>query len=449
MTRAAVRKALVLCLFGTIVSAQGTPTERREGRVSGSVVDYDVAKSPIAGALVTAVRISDKSPDQPIYARSDQLGMFNLGLLAPGRYRLDVRKPGFIVAGAEGRGAAAAGSGTVINVLPGVHIENIQISMTRGGIISGLVIDLDGSPAPGVFVGLTPEAGDGSGVTDAEGRYRIYGLPRGTYRVWAMPDRPLLSSGRVGLPADVEASLAAIDRGQYLGAREEFMLSRTFFPGVSSDSHAAEIVVGAGTEHSGVDFPLVLAGSRTVSGVILGEDGGGLEGANIQLIAESATRAGQNTMSRVGGVFGLDGVPPGRYFVVATCKRQRGALRDASGHLRAETAIDLSGGDVREIALQLIGVGNITGRLKSEEGVDIAAAEVRMVRQDGPVRVASVDSDGEFRIEGVSPGRYRVDLAGVLTVHAVYLRQRRLREPIIDVQPGTDLTEVDIVVGRR
>jgi hypothetical protein len=69
----------------------------------------------------------------------------------------------------------------------------ITIDLERGGVIEGRLLQMDGSPPQGFYVlATTPADPDGSEHWDrtaqVTGRFRIEGLPDGTYRVFARRD---------------------------------------------------------------------------------------------------------------------------------------------------------------------------------------------------------------------------------------------------------------------
>ena len=68
---------------------------------------------------------------------------------------------------------------------------NLVWQLTRGQEITGLVLDSADRPCPGQWV--TAEPGGAMSRTDAEGRFRFFGLEPGTYRVKALyyPDPPM------------------------------------------------------------------------------------------------------------------------------------------------------------------------------------------------------------------------------------------------------------------
>jgi len=82
-----------------------------------------------------------------------------------------------------------ARDGTAVKVADGGTVQNINFSLTEGGVISGVVVDAStGSPIKLVQISARSSNGFGwPAETDAEGRYTIRGLKADSYRVVARP----------------------------------------------------------------------------------------------------------------------------------------------------------------------------------------------------------------------------------------------------------------------
>src|SRR5690606_34942098 len=106
-----------------IVSGTGTPVRR--GRVT------------LSGAELRGGRTTF----------TDDQGQFSFQLLPAGRFFVTASKPGFIDVsfGAKRPGRP----GTPIQLLEGQRVEKVTIAIPRGGVITGVVVDENGEPAPG------------------------------------------------------------------------------------------------------------------------------------------------------------------------------------------------------------------------------------------------------------------------------------------------------------
>ena len=144
--------------------------------------------------------------------KTDENGRFRFANLKAGRYTLAAIAPGFITPVENTFGSRSR----AIDLSDGENVENQEIALKRGGVITGRVTGANGKPLVEQLVNLTrfDERGQPirtrdfsqySGLTDDRGLYRIYGLPAGRYLVsagfaqregWIMMtvDRSLLST---------------------------------------------------------------------------------------------------------------------------------------------------------------------------------------------------------------------------------------------------------------
>lgn len=138
---------------------------RPEGRIEGRVTFADTGK-PAGGILV-------QGTGDDVFTDSD--GRYALRNVPPGTYLVD-----FAQTAAEGalREYAVSVKDNVV-VAEGQTIRNVDAQLVRGGIITGRVTKEDtGEPVPEDWV---VAYGRGTGVTDANGVYRIRIMPGKTY----------------------------------------------------------------------------------------------------------------------------------------------------------------------------------------------------------------------------------------------------------------------------
>jgi protocatechuate 3,4-dioxygenase beta subunit len=121
------------------------------------------------------------------------MGRFAFSALPEGRYNLSASKAGHIN-GSYGQRSPGR-PGTPIQLADGQKLE-VQLQITRGGVITGTVLDEHAEAIPGTPVralryvmqsGQRTLQSAGSGQTDDRGVYRIYGLQPGEYIVYATP----------------------------------------------------------------------------------------------------------------------------------------------------------------------------------------------------------------------------------------------------------------------
>ncbi len=175
--------ALVMALLGS-AQPPASPTRNTPGtaRVSGVVLRADDG-APIARATVHLLG----APGSIWEASSDDTGRFEFTALAPGRYSLNARKPGYV--------ARRVISGTsVLSLAAGQEVDDVVVRLARGGAIEGRIVDDRGEPVVEAYVrALRMQYVSGgrrldirhSVQTNDLGAFRLYGLPPGTYFVAA------------------------------------------------------------------------------------------------------------------------------------------------------------------------------------------------------------------------------------------------------------------------
>lgn len=132
-------------------------------------------------------------------------------------------------------------------------------------------------------------------LTDDLGRFRLYGLPAGSYIVAAAGDLANASDrSRVGL--------------------DSAGIQPTYFPGTTSASEAQRIVLTAGQEATGIVFQLAATPLATVRGVVRSASGRSLAGASVNLTNGTSGRLAQ--VSADGG-FAFASIAPGSYTFLA------------------------------------------------------------------------------------------------------------------------------------
>jgi hypothetical protein len=342
---------------------------------------------------------------------TDNEGNFKVNDLPAGAYSVAVTAPGFV------------------NPKSGMSDEtqcyrlgaNVTITMIKGGVITGRVLDAASQPLVGSPVrAIRVRDGEGRsvnentsvsrpGMSDDRGVYRLYGLQPGSYIVCAGGAGEILSSS--------------------IGSREV----PTYYPSATRDT-AQVVPVSAGLEIRDVDIRHRGESGYAVSGrVVSVSDAGATLAPNITIeLFHSGTGilvAGASVNTRLGNGFGVYGVPDGEYEIVA---RQGGgdfgARNEVSSSASAPHRVTVRGGDVSGLELRLVALGSITGRValekldkadcqitrrgQLEELLLIPQREDREFRRSAFARfsqAATPDDRGEFAVRDLEPGRYRLN----------------------------------------
>jgi hypothetical protein len=146
------------------------------GQVEGVLLD-DSSAAPITGITIDATGPGGLTAD----AISDTRGLWKLGPLRPGTWKLEVKLPGYLPLAREV--TVTAGNA------PGVTtVRDVRLELRRGGQIGGTVRDSRGNRIAGAHV--TVRRTDGAATeaetdTDAQGEFRIHDCPTGDLIVGA------------------------------------------------------------------------------------------------------------------------------------------------------------------------------------------------------------------------------------------------------------------------
>ncbi len=383
-------------------------------------------------------------------ASSDAEGYYRLTNIAPGRYRVVPFAPAFIISGIDGWPP-----GKVVTLGAGETVENMDFTITRGGVITGRVINADDQPVIGEQVHITSaDSGNQRGAaisysggteTDDRGIYRIYGLPAGRYRV---------SVGQ-----DQENNYGRIGGGGYY--------ARTFYPGTSIESEAKLVEVTPGGEATDIDITLGKRGKTfKVAGRFVNAETGqpvpDLSYGYGALLKNPNHIGGMNlgSASNARGEFTIEGVAPGRYGVFA-------APRDQTDWYSDVATFVISDADVAGIEVKVHHGGSISGTVVIEGINDRAkiasllpqvAIYAYSTEQNSTVNIPMfnpnpVAADGSFRLSGLRAGRFginstpwRPSLKG-LTLVRVEREGVEVRGNQIELAEGAQVTGVRVVLA--
>ncbi|HEV2705460.1 MAG TPA: carboxypeptidase regulatory-like domain-containing protein [Pyrinomonadaceae bacterium] len=284
--------------------------------------------------------------------------------------------------------------------------QSTQTAAAAAATISGRVT-VEGKAAPGVEVLLLARNNRSSvalarALTDTEGRFRLTGVSAGSYQV--VPVAPTLvappqtASGRGGRWLDISA-------GQNVEG-VDFALTR------------GGVITGQVTDAEGLP---VIAERVTLTPV---------EGAAAERAALLSSNLSFETDDR--GIYRIYGVPPGRYLVSAGQSGsappsglrgrkfyQRTFHPDATEELRAVAVEVSAGAEVTNININLARPARtfaVTGRITDSvsgqpvAGVRLSYGLLRDSRQliNAPASNLRSGADGEFKLNGLAPGRYVV-----------------------------------------
>ena len=317
------------------------------GGIKGLVAATDT------GAPIRRAQVRVSGPDIGTKtAMTDAEGRYEFRDLPAGRFTLMASKSGYT--NVQYGQTRPFESGRPIELADKQVLDKADISMPRGSVISGRIVDEFGEPLADVMVNamrqtwtggrrrLVPAGGRVAQTNDL-GQYRMYGLPPGEYYVTAT------LRGVETLMMDMNAG-----PGGPVGSTPASGYAPTYFPGTTSGADAQKITLVVGQEAQGTEFALTPVKLARVTGTVVNSEGKPVEGAMITAVP--ATRGsemgmfmmGGGTRSSKDGAFTLSGVTPGDYTLQA---RSVQTITSGDGdRMVFTTTMGPAGGDDSEFA---------------------------------------------------------------------------------------------------
>ncbi len=419
--------AMILCwlILSHICEAAIGPQPQADGPVGTAEISGRVLLNgePASGVSVVLIA-SGQSGNSFGPVKSDKSGHYRIIGLLPGKYTLMATSPGYITAVFEGDYSRR---GKPVSLVENEKIENIDLELRRGGVITGRVTDVNkqplieepirlmrfdrsGEPRPvrEYMIGAVPDAL----YTDDRGEYRIYGLPEGRY---------LISVGREVSPN----SIAVIQSATFSPL--------TFYPDALTQSEAKAVDVSEGIETAGIDIT-VNEQKRTYSimgRVIHAETGKPIEGLQLSYgkTGSNGNRIGvwasNGEQTNALGEFQLHNIIPGKYAVFAEVPSAH--QEQAGKDLVSETAfcevVDaaVQGLEVRvRQGAAIVGTVVMEGSASQQNKIDLSRISLAGRSQPLPglppptpgIISAKIQPDGNFRLGALPGGNVLIYLSG-------------------------------------
>src|SRR5262245_15799440 len=402
-----------------------TQNQKESGAITGTVKRDGKAASGIT--VIATPSISDASkaveqmlnPSTSIKATTNTEGVYRLEGLAAGKYSVAPSAAPLI--------SSTGNSSIEVTVGDGSTVEDINFSLSLGGVITGRITDSEGRPVIGERISIksldekataTDSAaaammamvGDRMYTTDDRGIYRIFGLKPGRYIVSSGKDSDIMNAVLSQRPKRVQ----------------------TFYPGVTDESKATAIQLAAGSEAAGVDiqFSNTDKGFFVSGRVIDAEKGTPIPNA---MVAYSKGReSGDSVTIDIGGVSPSSGMPggftttndkgeyrftavaPGKYKLEAT---SIGALSGSSGYqfYADPLSFEMKSSNLDKLDIKVHSGASITGVVAVEstdpqdslEGFGQIMLMATVIDSEKSFSSANciVGIDGSFRLGGLKPGK--------------------------------------------
>jgi protocatechuate 3,4-dioxygenase beta subunit len=338
-------------------------TRMATGAIEGTV--RDLTGSPVSAAQVCGSARSNDIPidriRDPICTTAGADGRYRLSGLLPARYSVAASAPRFRPG--QYRDAKRR---TSLQLAPGEERRGIDIVLGSGGVeLAGIVKDIGGGPIAAAWVRAAASGWAGGAAAQAQT------AADGRFRLWVAP-------GNARLLTQADGYTDGMDIATAPGQTVEILLT--------PESSLAGRVVEVG---SGAPVP----GARVTTAV-------GVDWAD----PESSRRSRVATVTDEQGRFHLDRLAPGQYELAATSPH-------GYGQARGSVLLGLAQ-NVDEVLIELHPAASVIGRVVvADDESPCPSGWVGLRDPDGErSRSATLDDGGGVELEGLLPGRYRVQV---------------------------------------
>jgi protocatechuate 3,4-dioxygenase beta subunit len=353
----------------------------------GPVADFEVLYRPDArGGARFYFGGGRGGPGRPEPFHAED-GTFSLDEVPAGRWTVEVKAEGY---------QPGTASGVVVE--EGQSAEGVDIALSRGGTISGQVLESrSGSPVLDATVRVELSGGElgmprmmgeagNEAMTDAEGRYEVMGLAPGTWSVTA--SHPDWSEATVSVELEDAPATAdlRLGRGGAIGG----------------------VVLAAGRPVAGAEVGLAEAGEAGFRGF-----GGG-----------------RGSLTGEDGRFRFERLTPGRYTLSATLRSQSSAP--------VETVV--AGEGAQEVALTLSEGAAVHGTVSGLPENQLAGVSVTASGPDGYFAASRSGADGTFELTGVPEG-----VASIRATAGDFATSTRTANASVTIGPGQTEAFAEIV----
>ena len=416
------------------------------GSIKGRVVAVDDGQG-MGKVILSLVPAERREEGRPVTVRTAPDGNYEFKQVTPGRYRLFASRNGYARQGYGQKPGSESdlASATPLDVRSGETLNNINLSLLRGGAIEGRILDQDGEPVARIQASLIRARyvqgrrvlqPAGSDQTDDRGQFRIYDIPPGTYYLMATP--------RVfGVTDESRAVYPPI-----------------YFPGVLDPQEAAKIKMVSGGELRGYDLPLFETTGYQITGKVTSPDG--QPPRRVFVMAQKVPSSGLARPASAEGTgaqgdFTLRGLIPGTYRLVAQERRE-------DRFLTGSTMVEIGNQDVAGVVLPLGNGAELQGRVVMEgQNQPAALASVRIsaislgdsdrggmgFRARGPGGT-NLKEDGTFLLKDLVEGPTRIVLsqppAGAY-VKSIRAQGKDVTDAPLDLHSGDRIQGVEIVIA--
>lgn len=459
------------------------------------------------------VRLQSSTSPMSRTTTTDDHGNYEFKDLPAGEFTLRANKPGYLESIYGQKRPGSGRPGTPVSLKDAQRLEKIDVTIPKGGVITGTITDDVGEPAFGVQVramryayrnGERSLVNAGTASTDDRGIYRIPTLAPGEYIVMATPRD---DSGPLGDLAGIEQKMTAAigggvrtmvtssDISSLMPSPNENPPSTgyapVFFPGTTLATGASTITVGPAEEKPGLDVQLQLVPLGTITGFVMG-DPRAVQATTVELADSNSGLPGLSAKTArpaADGKFTFTGVAPGQYTLTAKSGgNTMMSFDNGGGSMRmtfvtqqvdggpmgrgagpggpaappqwAKAEVNVEGRAKNEVTLSLQPGMSVSGQVRFEgtgaAPTDFSSMKVLLASavQGGVMSgssFANVDSDGRFKVSDVMPGRYKVTITPPRGWRAktIDVDARDTLDFMLDVKAGEDIVNATAIFTNK
>jgi hypothetical protein len=366
-------------------------------------------------------------------ATTDENGAYEFRDVRAGRYTISASKGSFVnISYGQQRPTDAA---KPLEILENQVVERVDLSLPRGGVITGRIVDEFGEPAPEIQIAvqryqftqgqrrLVPFSR--MAATNDIGEFRLFGVAPGQYYLTATWRNP--------------------NMGPNANPNDRTAYAPTYFPGTTNANEAQRITIAAGQQVDGVVMVLNPIKAARVSGTATGVDGKPLAPAMI-MVSQTNTGFGFSMTGtaqvRPDGTFTVVGLAPGDY----SLRAQRMGGPSPDGPETAMANVTVAGDDVSDVHLVAAKPSRLTGRVIVDPAA-VSSLPPALMLSLFPVNMLGIPAPpapparigDDFTFETKSPpGRMRFILGGGFNAPPTGWAIRSVR------LNGTDVTDAGL-----
>jgi len=326
---------------------------------------------------------------------------------------------------------------------------NLRVSNPHFGSISGTVFDATHQPAVRAAVRVVSKSDDSMGssvLTDDQGRYKVWGLPKGEYIVSANPPSKERSDGQKTIG--------------YQGSP-----GATYFPSTLLLQNSPLVVVVPDADSSNVDVTLVSRVLRNLAGTVrIRGDNRPVTNANLRLAVRQITDPTSDTSKAVvedptssymsstdsSGHWSISNVPDGSYRLLI---EPRQIPPGTQRFVQTEQDLTVDGADIEDLVIDVSEGVRLSGIITLDDGS--AAPQDVLISANLYTPYANsaivVNGPGKFVLTGAPAGE--VDVSAFPSpqdkfyVKSIEANGRDLLRNKLDISNTSEIKDVRIVIS--